>query len=140
MTNYDLNMKILPKQYALALYEEVLDKKKSEAKSIIEDFARLIYANNDIAKLDKIISEFEKIWNREEGIVEAEVISARELNKATVKQIKNYIVELTRAKEVSIEEKLDKNLLGGVVLKYGDKVLDGSIKTKLNDLKNQMIR
>jgi len=62
------------------------------------------------------------------------------LDKETGKLLKNYITGLSGAKEVLVSEKTDKNILGGVIIKYGDKVLDGSLKTSLEELKEKMIK
>jgi F-type H+-transporting ATPase subunit delta len=133
-------MKIAPKQYAQILYELTRGRTKSEASSIIKDFAKLVARNNDIAILDKIIGEFEKIWNREQGLVHAEVVSAKALDKTSVKKIHDYIIKLLNAKQVELTQKIDENLLGGAIVKYGDKVLDGSLKTKLSELGRAMAK
>ncbi len=133
-------MKISAKQYAIALYEVVNNKKTSEVKSVIKGFIETVASNNDFSKTDKIINEFAAIWNREQGIVEAEVVSARALDKPTVKWLQDYIASLSRARAVAMDEIVDKSLLGGVVVKYGDKILDGSLKTKLNELKRTMAK
>ena len=90
--------------------------------------------------LKKIIEAFSVIWNKEKGIVEAEVLSANELSKDVVKLLNGYITKLSGAREVVIREKVEKNLLGGVVIKYGDRVVDRSLKTKISDLKNNMVK
>lgn len=140
-------MKITPKQYGEALYQSVQNlpagkagKKDSQIKSAIENFVKLLISNNDMAKADKIIGQFEKIWNREKGIVEAEAVSARELDKKIVKLLNGYIIKLSGASKVLLKQKIDKNILGGVVIKYEDKILDGSLKTKLEALKINMIK
>lgn len=133
-------MKITTKQYAESLYQSVQNKKDSQIKSAIENFVKLLISNNDMAKADKIIGQFEKIWNREEGIVEAEAVSARELDKKIVKLLNGYIIQLSGASKVLLKQKIDKNVLGGVVIKYEDKILDGSLKTKLEALKINMIK
>lgn len=128
-------MKIAPKQYAESLYDSVSDKPKNEIKKVIEGFARILISNNDISKLDKIIEQFSLIWKKEGGIVEAEIKSARELDKQVVKLLNNYIASLSGAKKVEVKEQVDKNILGGLVIKYNDKVLDGSLKTRIKELK-----
>lgn len=133
-------MNISIKQYAKILYKLLDGKNKSEAEKIIEDFVAVLAENNDQGKIKKIISEFGVIWNKEKGIVEAEVLSANELSKDIVKLLDDYIVKLSGAKEVVMSESVDRNLLGGVVIRYGDKVLDGSLKTKINELKNNLIK
>ena len=87
----------------------------------------------------RIIAEFEKIWNEERGITEGELISARELDKEIVALLHNYIVKLLSVKkEVKLENKIDKSILGGFVAKVGDTVVDGSVKRQLESLKNEL--
>jgi F-type H+-transporting ATPase subunit delta len=133
-------MNIPTKQYAKTLYKIIDGKSKNEAEKIIEDFVAAMSENNDLGKIKKIIEEFNKTWNREKGIVEAEILSAKELDKDIVKLLNSYIVKLSGANEVVLSERVDKGLLGGVVIRYGDKVLDGSLKTKINDLKNNLVK
>ncbi len=147
-------MKISPKQYGEALYQAVkglpaaclpdrqgkASKKDSEIKTVIGNFVKVMAGNNNISKLDKIIEQFEKIWNREEGAVEAEIASARALDKKIVKLLNDYIAELSGVREVLLKQKIDKNILGGVVIKYGDRVLDGSLETKLKELREEMVK
>ncbi|MBU4256905.1 ATP synthase F1 subunit delta [Patescibacteria group bacterium] len=133
-------MKITPKQYAESLYQSVINKKDSRIKGILDNFVKLLIDNNDISKIDKIIGQFKKIWNREEGIVEAEAVSARELDKKIVKLLNGYIVQLSGARKVLLKQKVDKNILGGVIIKYEDKILDGSLKARLKELRVEMER
>jgi len=134
------NMKITPKQFALSLYEAVDGKSSSQIKAVIKRSVELLAQKNLLAKADKIASQFVKIWNEKHGIVEALATSANGLDKANVKLLENYIAELSGAKEVVLKEETDKNILGGVVIKYGDKVVDASLKTQLAELKEKLIK
>ncbi len=132
-------MKITPKQYAESLYQAVVGKKDSEVKDAIGNFVKVLINNNDISKADEIIKQFVRIWNREQGIVEAEVVSAKELDKKIVKLLNGYIAKLSGAKDVVIKEIVNKDILGGVVIKYKDKVLDGSLRMRLGELRSKMV-
>jgi len=134
------SMNIPIKQYAKTLYKLLDGKSKSEAEKIILEFVAVLTANNDLGKLKKIISEFGVVWNKEKGIVEAEITSASELSKDIVKLLDDYIAKLSGAKEVIIKEKVDKSILGGVIMRYADKVLDGSLKTKIEELKSNLVK
>jgi len=133
-------MKISAKQYAQSLYEVVKDKKDSQIRKIIKNFSRILINNNDILKIDKITAEFVRIWNRERGIVEAEIIGARKFDNKIIKLLNDYIIKLSGAKKIEIKQTVDKNILGGVIIRYEDRVIDGSLKTKLSELKNKMIK
>jgi len=133
-------MKITPKQYALALYGSIKDEKTEKIKVILNEFVNVLSKNNDILKSEKIILEFEKTWNKKKGIVEAEIISANDLDKPIVKLLNEYIAKLSGADQVISGQAVDKNLLGGVVVKYSDKIIDGSLRTRLNNLKEEMVK
>lgn len=133
-------MKITPKQYAEVLYQVVIGKEDSRIKSALNSFTRIIIENNDLKKVNKIIEQFSKLWNKKKGIVEAEVFSVCELDKSIVLSLKDYITKLSGAEEAVVKQIVDKKLLGGAVIKYKDKVLDGSLKTKLEELREEMVK
>ena len=133
-------MKITPKQYAESLYEAISEKGKKEAEAAVVNFVNILFANNDASKINNIIDLFEKKWNKEEGVVEAEIISKEKLSSGIIKSLNDYIAKLSGAKKVIMNEKEDKNILGGVVIKYEDKIFDASLKTKLEDLNSNMIK
>ena len=133
-------MKINFKQYAQALYDLSRDAEKENVEKIISGFVNILLANNDVSKLDKIIDEYNKLWNSEHGIADAEIISARGMDANIIKLLKIHIAKLSGAKSVELREKTDKNILGGVVMKYGDKILDASLRAKVIALKKTMIK
>ncbi|KKT24702.1 MAG: ATP synthase subunit delta [Parcubacteria group bacterium GW2011_GWA2_43_9b] len=133
-------MKIKPKQYAIALLEELEGKKTTQITAAIDNFVRLLADKNDLGLADKIIVEFNKIWNGTEGIVEGEIILAREASKKTLDELDSYIKKITSAKKVSLVEKIDAGILGGAIVKYGDKVMNMSLRNRLNELKIQLIK
>ncbi|PIR92037.1 ATP synthase F1 subunit delta [Candidatus Falkowbacteria bacterium CG10_big_fil_rev_8_21_14_0_10_44_15] len=133
-------MKVSFKQYAQSLYAVVREAESDgDIKAAVENFVKIIAARRDLGKTMRIIAEFEKIWNEERGITEGELISARELDKEIVALLHNYIVKLLSVKkEVKLENKIDKSILGGFVAKVGDTVVDGSVKRQLESLKNEL--
>ncbi len=133
-------MKITSRQYAQALYDLTKDKQLAEIKQITKRFVELLINNRDLSKAKEISNRFQKIWLREENIVEANIVSARKLDKDVIKSVSDYIKKTTKAKELIIKEDIDKNILGGVIIKYQDKIMDGSIKTKLIELKKEIIK
>jgi len=131
-------MKISAKKYAKALYDLSADETKTDVKKIVSSFLSVLKNNNDISRADEIIVEFENLWNKEKGIIEAEVLSARGLEAKEKKDIKQYIENKIYAKEIVLNEVIDKTVLGGVIVKYSGRILDGSLKTKISNLKEEM--
>jgi len=132
-------MRISSKQYAESLYQ-VVKEKDCDVSDAIKKFIKILVSNNDISKADKIVEDFVKIWNKKEGIVEAEITSARELDKDTVKLLHEYIAKFSDATDVILNKKINKNILGGVIIKCGDKILDASLKMSLKELKNNLVK
>jgi len=70
--------------------------------------------------------------------VRAEVTSAEELNPATLDRVRRSLEQRT-GKKVVIHSTVDPELIGGVVARVGDLVLDGSVRTQLADLRDKLL-
>ena len=131
-------MKASAAQYAKTLYELASGKDKSEIDSIAASFAKLLAKNNRLKMAPAIIEKFGNIWNRENGILEAEVESAYPLNDEISGKITKEIKEKYGAKEVILNNKINKDIKGGIIIKIGDEVIDGSVKKQLEMLKQAL--
>lgn len=131
-------MKLTNKKYAQALFESVNDKSEKEINVILKNFTTLLIKNNALTKIDKIIEEFDDIWNKENKIVKATITTAQEIDKSTSISLENYIKELSGAEKLEVENKINKDLISGTIIKYGDRILDNSLKTKINNLRIKM--
>ena len=131
-------MKISVQQYAQSLYDSVVDKSEKEIKTVLNSFVAILGKNRELNKADAIIASFTEIWNREHGEVVATLTSARELGPTARETVVDYLKEKTGAKKILLAENIDEELIGGFVLRYGSKVLDGSLKNSLNNLKNKI--
>lgn len=131
-------MKASVKQYAKSLYEMVKGKSEKESKEIVKQFFNILVKDSMLSKTDKIIIEFSEVWNQAYGAVEATVVSARELDKASRKSIIDYVKKISKAKDVYLNESVNKDILGGVVVKYGDKIIDCSLRGRVESLGKSM--
>ena len=143
-------MKVSPKQYAQALCDLTKGKDKQVINSVVSKFAKELSVNNQLNLLDNIIKKFSGIWNERNGIVEAEIVSARELENSQVSKVKNYIKKKYNVKKVVLsakggfayvgQNKIDKSLKGGIIIKVGDEVIDGSVARRLRELKAGLLK
>lgn len=127
-------MIIAPKDYALGLLHATKSKDKNEITSVVHNFVDILVQNNDVSKTARILDIFATLWNKENSIVEAEIITAETLNRADVDSLENFLITLSGAKKVRMTEKIDEDILGGVIIKYGDNIMDKSLRTKIKDL------
>jgi F-type H+-transporting ATPase subunit delta len=131
-------MKISVLQYAVSLYESVIDKTESEVQDILKNFVVLLNRQHDLNKESEIIKAFNDLWSRNNGEVSASLVSAHPITDSTRILIVDYLKNKSGAQKIILDETEDKNLLGGFVLKYNNKVLDGSLKSGLESLKTQL--
>jgi F-type H+-transporting ATPase subunit delta len=81
-----------------------------------------------------IADEFQKIYNDQNGIQNATVISTTALTDEQRKQFTKVVADAT-GRKVVLEEKVNESLIGGYILKVGDTQVDTTVRKKLNDLK-----
>lgn len=129
-------MKIKPNQYAQALYETTKDKSQGEVTAVIPNFLEVLKRNNHLKLKDIIIKKFKEIYNRENGIVEAEVVSRGKLGSDVSKKLLTYVSKKYGAKEVILKERIDESIKGGVIIKVGNEITDASIRRQILELKN----
>jgi F-type H+-transporting ATPase subunit delta len=133
-------MKITPNQYAKTLYELTEEKSHNEINDVISEFAKLLAKKNQTRLLPKIIEKLNSIWNKNNGIVEAEVASARKLESHQVHKVESYLKEKYKAKEVVLNNIVNGSIKGGIIIRVGNEVMDASVERHLKDLRIQLER
>ena len=126
-------------QITAAEKQEVLKKIfEGRISETVQIFLYLLVDNHRETYLGEIVAEFINMANAARNMVEAEVISVQELSEAHKKELAQVLNRLA-GKEVSPEYKVDSSLLGGMVVRIGDKVIDGSVRNKLKTLKQHLV-
>jgi ATP synthase F1 delta subunit len=119
--------------------EEGLDKTVEGADEIVRNFLRLLIEKHRMPVIFRIRRAYDALWEEENKRLPVSITSAIELDEATVKQIGDRIGERT-GRKVDLSADVDPDILGGLVLKVGDRVLDASIATRLESLRKQVAR
>ena len=132
-------MKISTKQYAQALYELTLGKSESEVGIVVEKFVKELAKNNQTKSATKIIDNFNNIYNRENGIIEAEIESREQLQTEVLEKIEKYLIKKYNAKQIILNKKINPEIKGGVIIKADDEITDLSVAGSLNRLRRELI-
>lgn len=111
--------------------------KRAELSQITRNSILYIADQGRIAALPQIARSFAELAGVASGVVHAEVTSASPLSEAYYAQLQKTLERVTGHK-VAIEKKTDPSLIAGVVTRVGDKVFDGSIRSRLADLKDTL--
>jgi F-type H+-transporting ATPase subunit delta len=98
-------------------------------------FIDIITRKNREPLLPLIATEFHNAYNEYKDIGQAYITSAIPLDADLRRSIETVVKKLSHTKQVELEEKVDKDLIGGFVLNVGDRQIDASIKGKLRTLK-----
>ena len=102
-----------------------------------ENFVRVLAENKRLGLLPEIRQQFEALKNEREGVVEAEVQSAFELSDAQVQDLVQRLERKT-GRKVRARVAVDRELIGGVKIVLGDKVIDGSARAQLGALETAL--
>ena len=121
------------------------DTKNSVLTSVFKDssvlmqlFLKKVISARRERYLVEIANQFIAIYNDQKGIARATVTAATTLDEASLNQIKAYISKKINKPHVQLTVKTDADIIGGLVINYEDKLLDMSIKSELNKLKQQL--
>jgi F-type H+-transporting ATPase subunit delta len=111
---------------------------KTKPSKTTANFLRILLRNSRLTELHEINEKFASVLDERSGIVSAEITSARPLSEAEKAEFQANLAKLT-GKKVNLNFNLDENIIGGVVTRVGSTVYDGSVKTQLENLKQQLI-
>jgi F-type H+-transporting ATPase subunit delta len=97
----------------------------------------LILRRRRVEQLPRIAAEFRRLYNRRAGIVEATATSAVELDEAELAALRGRLEQMTGA-HVELQTAVDPGLLGGIQVKLGDLLMDGSVRGRLERLRSRL--
>ena len=109
-----------------------------EVSDIVSNFLMLLVDKKRIGVFREIFDIFTSLKNKEQGILIADVTSAFPLTKKQQDALSKKLVALTERK-IIIRPHKDESIIGGLILKIGDKRIDGSVAGRLNALKSSML-
>ena len=120
--------------------EKVLESllEKTKPTPTTANFLRVLLQNSRLTEISEINERFASVLAERSGFVAARVTSARPLGEAEKAELRTNLEKMT-GKKVNLSFDVDENLIGGVVTRIGSTVYDGSVKTPLAELKQQLI-
>ena len=126
-------MKFSPKQHAEILYELLEGKTDSEKKIVIKKLVLFLAKNKDLSLWKQIAEEFEKYYYQQKGIERVEITTA-DGNF----QLPTSNFQKTFKKSAEIVAQKDSSLIGGIRIKIGDRMINNTIRSRLEKLKEAL--
>ena len=118
---------------------EGLDKAVSDAEPILVNFLKLLIEKHRMPALLRIRRAYDALWEDYNKLLPVQITSAVELDDKTVKRVRDAIAEQTD-RRIELKTHVDPEILGGIVLRVGNSILDASIRNRLEQLRRQVAR
>lgn len=125
---------LLPAQYGKILYELTKGLKKSELGDAIRVFIDQLYRDGALGKIDYIVDAFVAYAKKQDGVVTLDVTTAHTVSDALVQKIAKQF-----GKKVDVRTHVDESLIGGVMVRADNTILDGSVRTQIAQMKSAML-
>jgi F-type H+-transporting ATPase subunit delta len=99
---------------------------------------QLMLRRGRIEQLPRVAAEFRRLDDARQGITNATAVSASDLTPDEIKQLTDRLEQQTGGR-VALDVEVDPSLLGGLIVRVGDRLMDGSVRGRLERLRNQLI-
>ena len=137
----ELNQALINPLYDTGARKKVLDAvlAKLSLSKVMNAFLLLLFEKSRVGFLSNINDFYQKLADELKGVARASLVSATELSSETIEKIRSSLSQKT-GKDIVLECAQDSSLIGGIVTRIGDLVLDGSIKTQLLNMRESLKR
>ena len=135
----ELQMFLFSPYFSTQEKSDGLDRAVSGADETVTNFLELLVEKHRMPVIFRIRAELDQLWEEENKRLPVQVTSAVELSEETVKQIGDKIAEQTDRK-VDLSSTVDPDILGGIIVRVGNSVLDASIRNRLENFRKQVAR
>jgi len=137
--SHDLQVFFFSPYLSTAEKEEGMRRAIEGADEAFLNFLDLVVDNHRMPVIFRIRREFDELWEQENQLLPVQVTSAVPLDDAIVEEIGSTIGEQT-GKEVELSSHVDPDILGGIVVRVGNSILDASIRNRLEQLRKQVAK
>jgi F-type H+-transporting ATPase subunit delta len=135
----DLQVFFFSPYFATKEKQDGLERVVSDADPVILNFLKLLIEKHRMPVLFRIRQNYDAMWEEENKLLPVHITSAVELDKAIVEQLGDRISEQTDRK-VELSATVDPEILGGIVVRVGNSVLDASVRNRLEQLRKQVVK
>ena len=116
----------------------ILDQALRDLDPNVSRLAKLLVRKRRIGIVDQILAAYNELLNTTRGIAVARVTTAVALTDDGRRAVETAVQRASGATEVQLEERVDREILGGAIIQLGDHIVDGSLRTRLAGLKRSL--
>ena len=130
-----LESPMIPRQAKQEAVEKIF---QGDLSPMVMNFLRFLLDKQRVSLLKEIVQQYEDFSNEAQGILVADVTTARSISDGLGQKLTEKLGTLT-GKTIKLRKHLDEKLIGGVVVRMGDRLIDGSLKSRMKALEAQLL-
>jgi F-type H+-transporting ATPase subunit delta len=135
--NRELAMFFFSPYFSTAEKQDGLERMLEGAAESVVNFLKLLIENHRMPVIFRIRQEYERLWEEENRMLPVEITSAIALDRATTDSLGQTIGERA-GRKVTLATRVDPDILGGIVVRVGNSILDASIRNRLEQLRRHV--
>ena len=137
--NRELSVFFFSPYFSTQEKEDGLRRVVVDADPTLVNFLQVLIENHRLPLIHRIRRQFDVLWDHENRRLPVEVTSAVELDRSVIEALEGRIREQT-GQNVELESRVDPNVLGGIVLRVGNSILDASVRHRLEQLRREVAK
>ena len=134
----DLLTYLTAKRIPLAEKDEIIKDQLPGVGQLARNLLSILVARDGIKQLSEIVIEYERFVDAHKGVARGDVKTAVKISPKLIEEI-STMLEGVIGNKVSINTSLDSEIIGGFVAKVGDKLIDASTRTRLDNIKRSIV-
>jgi ATP synthase F1 delta subunit len=138
-SNRNLQIFLFSPYFSTEEKQDGLGRALVDADPNLVNFLELLLENHRMPAIFRIRRQYDDLWSEENKLLPVHVTSAVELDESTVEHIGATIGEQT-GRKIELDSIVDPDILGGIVLRVGNSILDASIRNRLDHLRKQVAK
>jgi F-type H+-transporting ATPase subunit delta len=123
--------------FSSAEKQDALKRALTDADPALENFLGLLIENHRMPAIFRIRAEYERLWEQENKTLPVQITSAIALDEQTTQSLGQTISERA-GRNVKLAARVDPDILGGIIIRVGNSILDASIRTRLEQLRRHV--
>ncbi len=135
--NHDLAVFFFSPYFSTNEKQEALERMLDGADPSFLNFLRLLIENHRMPVIFRIRHEYERLWDEENKTLPVEITSAIALDEQTTESLGRTIGERA-GRKVTLAARVDPDIIGGIIIRVGNSILDASIRNRLEQLRRQV--
>lgn len=137
--NPELSTFFFSPYFSTAEKKDGLEKAVSDADPTVLNVLELLLENHRMPAIHRLRREYDRLWDEENKLLPVDITSAVALDEDVVRRLGDQIGEQT-GRKVQLNAHVDPDVLGGIILRVGNQILDASIRNRLDQLRRSVAK